>query len=99
MYVVDRRFPTLVAYVAGSDAATGGQLLEGFREWLHERRREGGETSLTWDAQLLHARYPGRTRDELAEDEGSKLVDDLFEALDQFLAARRHVVTVNWLST
>jgi len=97
MYVLDVWFLTLVAYIDGCDAATGGALLRGFRDWLYPSRVGTSKPSLSWPAVLKFARgllaERGPSR-ELTKEEHEQLIDDTFQALDEFLAPRDHVFAI-----
>jgi hypothetical protein len=92
MYVLDGRFLTLVAYINGCDAATGGALLRGFRDWLYPTKVGTSKPSLTWPAVLKFARG---LQGELTQEEHEQLIDDTFGALDEFLASHDHVFTIS----
>ena len=97
MYVLDGRFLTLVAYVDGCDTATGGALLRGFKDWLYATRVGSGQTSVGWPGVLEFARGLYEEREplrELTNEESEQLIDDTFQALDEFLASHDHVFAV-----
>jgi hypothetical protein len=91
MFGIDWRYRSAVAYVQGCDAGTGGQLLKGLNDWMQQRI--GAGRSIAWWGQLVHQRYPelkkeGRRYSDLTRDESECLIDDLFDAVDTFLAER-----------
>ncbi len=96
MYVPDERFLSVVAFVDGCDLATNRELLRGFSDWLYVNGVRSGQTSLHWSAVLEIARGL-RPRSGLTSDQNEQLVQDLFEALDKFLADRKHVFAVSAL--
>ena len=97
MYVLDDRFLTVVAYVDGCDAATHGVLLQNFTDWLYAARVGPGRTSLDWPGVLKVARgldVDRRSYGDLTQQENAQLIDDLFGALDEYLASNEHVFEV-----
>lgn len=89
LYGVDGSFDSIVAFVLGFDAATNGELLSGFREWLIVRVDDGN--NLAWPAlvgRLLAVDCshgdPGGMCTVCGEQGGSKLLG----VLDEFLSTK-----------
>lgn len=75
------------AFVMGADMATGGDTLEGFREWLVVKN-DGGN-NLAWSALVLDLAFPKRSDPESAPGESSDAnriaIEKLFGLIDEFL--------------
>lgn len=91
MWLADERFTTFVAFVDGADAASRGELLAGFPEWL---AAEYGlaDSSYAWWGLIVHRVLPDRIQSrsslgDLDEDESGPLVAELFNCLVAFLSA------------
>jgi hypothetical protein len=98
MYRCDLRSRTVIGFITSSDMATGGELLDGFHEWLFARLGGTGKTSIGWWGQVFYVVFPPSERpdlllNDLTEEETGRYVDSLFDAVDAFLAVRPHVFT------
>jgi hypothetical protein len=87
-----------ISLVKGCNLATAGELLRGFTDWLYVRNGSKPD-SVNWTWYLVESRYPGITRSgrsylDLTDAENAQLVEDLFNALDAFLAERDHVFVI-----
>ncbi|MCA2208793.1 hypothetical protein [Nocardia rosealba] len=85
----------VTCFLNGYDYAarrTGGRGLDGFREWLlanHLRR----ESSLCWSGLVTQIALPARDDEtDLSPEQELRVVEVLFDLLDQFLAERADVV-------
>jgi hypothetical protein len=91
MYGTDGRYPSVVAFLHGCDAMTGGELLRGFEGWLLDRHFGSRDrpVSLGWEGilnKVVRPRSQGFRR--LRRDESARLVDRLASELDAFLEDR-----------
>lgn len=87
-YMLGGTFHCCVAFVAGYDAAWGGGLLTGFREWLILSMKSG--RNLTWDGLVLRSVLPGkRPWEELSAEEDANARKGFAELLEAFFAARQ----------
>jgi hypothetical protein len=80
----------IVPYLLGCDLMSGGQLLNGFAEVLNRRRGGPGTTNYTWEGELM-CNYYGDVRDrksyrDVSQEESDRILGDLFDELDRFLA-------------
>ncbi|MFJ9773448.1 hypothetical protein ACIRVF_19760 [Kitasatospora sp. NPDC101157] len=87
MYTGRVAYGPVASYLGGYDMATGGALLDGFRQWLAVRFRNGG--NLHWSALVADEVFP----DGLPEGEGSPeqerhAVQELLRLLDEFFEQR-----------
>jgi hypothetical protein len=83
MFFSPWRYATACAYVEGWLEATGDvRAVHGFGQWL-------GEPSSAWFGTIARRRYPDRMNACLDFDDeaAAVLLDDLFEALDGYLAS------------
>lgn len=93
MFLPDRKFNTVVAFVEGCDAATRGSLLVGFSNWIHENIL-GYTTNFHWSTVIASKYAPGG----LSETWPAEVVDnasfetsavrELTTQLDRFLGHR-----------
>jgi hypothetical protein len=79
----DWSYSTAVAYLEGWLVATDPALSRAFSAWL-------GEPSIVWEATIALRRYPDLARPyhEFGTEANELLINDLFDALDGFLASR-----------
>jgi hypothetical protein len=88
MYLQDRRFNTLIAFVDGFNLGTGGRLLEDFSQWLQERTF-GYVTNYHWQtivaALALGITPQERWRDLIDEGFDARASDELLNQLKLFL--------------
>jgi hypothetical protein len=89
MYLRSVQYDTAVAFVQGFDAAQGGGLLLGFREWLVVKL--GGGHNLSWPELVLRLEQIGERMSPKrapAGDDGERWVSFLFAVLEAFLSER-----------
>lgn len=89
--VADERFTTFVAFVDGADAASGGELLAGFREQLAVEYGVPG-SSLSWSGLILRHVLPDHIESrtsvgDLNEEESRALNTEAFNRLLVHLAS------------
>jgi hypothetical protein len=91
MYLPDRRFNTLVAFVEGCDLGAEGQLLDGFSNWLQERTF-GYVTNYHWDtivAAIVLGEPPHeRWRSSVDENFDPRASEELLNQLRLFLETK-----------
>lgn len=97
MYLPDDRFPTLVAFLLGADAAAEFAGSREFSTWL-AAQIWGRESSLAWHGQLVERRFgpvrnsgeddARRPYDWLTPEQESDLCADTYEYLERFLLER-----------
>jgi hypothetical protein len=84
--LVDARFGSVVAFVAGCDAATEWALLNEFPSWLDGRY--GVKGSLWWARTVVKRCFPGRGDSrlfEMTDEESAVATEELFDRLDEYL--------------
>ncbi|AGC49076.1 hypothetical protein MYSTI_07804 [Myxococcus stipitatus DSM 14675] len=81
-------YETLVAYVLGFDAATGGGALTGFREWLITRVRDGNNLDWPMLLDMLRAQRAASTV-EAREEREKERVDFLCDSLRAFFEVQQ----------
>ena len=91
MWIADERFTTFVAFVDGADAASRGELLAGFREWLAAEYGWAG-SSYSWCGLIAHRVLPDhvesrRSLGDLDEEKSGPLIAEMFNRLVSFLSA------------
>ena len=90
MYFMVGSYVEVVAFVIGCDAANASHLLHGLNEWLIVRHDRGG--NLFWGARVLSAAFPSEPHmwngSNLTTEQNAKMVDAIFDLLDQFLCER-----------
>lgn len=93
MFVVGSRLAGVESFLDGYDQHAlrhGGPGLQGWREWLVARR--GQDCNHGWHGQVRHIALPGGwERWDLPREEESRVIEVLFELLDEFLAERELV--------
>lgn len=93
MFVVGSKLAGIEGFLDGYDEHArrhGGPGLQGWREWLVARR--GQECSLAWHGQVRLIAYPtAGIRGDLTPEEESRIIEVLFELLDEFLAERERL--------
>lgn len=90
MWLADERFTTFVAFVDGADAASGGELLAGFRESLAAEYGWAG-SSYAWWGLIVERVLPDRVEfrssiGDLGEEESGPLNAEMFDRLVAFLS-------------
>lgn len=88
MYLDQRTYSVVAAFVYGYDSACQGGPLQGFREWLIVRLGNGKYNNLSWFALVLHSAFPDAP-DPQAEVHASAAtethaVDVLFRLVSEF---------------
>jgi len=89
MYICRMEFYTAAAFVDGFNSATGGRLLDGWREWLIVK--VGSGNNLSWHVLFLWFAFPGDHIPEekiVADADQAALIKHLGETLNSFWAAR-----------
>ncbi|WP_240776872.1 hypothetical protein [Nonomuraea basaltis] len=93
MFVGGSRLAGLEGFLDGYDQHArrhGGPGLQGWREWLVARR--GQDCNHGWHGQVRHIALPdGWKKWELTPEEESRVIEVLFELLDEFLAERERL--------
>lgn len=91
MYVSSDRYEVLVAFVCGYNAATGGDLLAGFQQWVVSKITEHPTSNLSWVNWVAEKQAPGMLHKPLSalpEECDEAASNLLFDLLDEFLAER-----------
>lgn len=88
MYLLNRKFTSLVAYIDGMNLVYEGILLEGFREWLIVNNNFGN--NLCWSLIILKSQFPEKSLEEIDNDKDANqiLVRKTFDMLLEFLKYR-----------
>jgi hypothetical protein len=91
MIMVSDRYEVMVAFVSGCNAATEGDLLAGFQEWVAEKVTGHPTASVAWaqliaDSQSTEGKPP--LFSELSGELGTAAMGKLLDLLDEFLALR-----------
>ncbi|GAA4630334.1 hypothetical protein GCM10023196_055270 [Actinoallomurus vinaceus] len=83
-------FATAVAFIQGCDTMSGGEMLDGFRDWLVSAKLGQFENSLVWWALVLHLVEPAGPKDarNLNPEADAAALDLLFALVDEFLDHR-----------
>jgi hypothetical protein len=100
MWVSRESYHSLSDFVAGCDAATGGALLDGFKEWICIRDSRDPRSSIAWVGQIVVSTLcRPRAADQdyygLSDKDDEMLRTALAKYLDEFLSEqdRRFSVT------
>ncbi|KGM13805.1 hypothetical protein N869_09585 [Cellulomonas bogoriensis 69B4 = DSM 16987] len=93
MYVLSDTYVALVSFIAGFDAATEGELLDGFDAWVATASPAAGASSFAWPvvvaSRTWEAILDGRnTIDAMPRTLQQEAKADLMRLLDEFLADR-----------
>ena len=88
MYLLNKKFTSLVAYIDGMNLVYEGSLLEGFREWLIVNSNFGNH--LCWSLIILKSQFPEKSLEEIDNDKDANqiLVRKTFDMLLEFLKYR-----------
>ena len=88
MYLLNRKFTSLVAYIDGMNLVYEGILLEGFREWLIVNNNFGN--NLCWSLIILKSQFPEKSLEEIDNDKDANLIliRKTFDMLLEFLKYR-----------
>jgi len=89
MFGLDGSYYPTAMFVTGLDVGTSGRLLDGFREWLIQRK--GDESSFIWPLLVLEDAFPDagiRHWTSLTESQQQPTTDHLFALLLAFLTER-----------
>ena len=88
MYLLNKKFTSLVAYIDGMNLVYEGILLEGFREWLIVHSNFGN--NLCWSLIILKSQFPEKSLEEIDNDKDANqiLVRKTFDMLLEFLKYR-----------
>ncbi|MEQ4726275.1 hypothetical protein [Nonomuraea sp. B19D2] len=93
MFVGGSRLAGVESFLDGYDQHAirhGGPGLQGWREWLVARR--GQDCNHGWPGQVRHIALPGGWEHwDLPREEESRVIEVLFDLLDEFLAQRELV--------
>jgi len=84
MYITSVTYDVAVAFVQGYDAATGGGLLTGLREWLIVALGDGNNLAWPGLIRMLAGRQPASK----APCDDKALIEFLLSTLDSFLRER-----------
>jgi hypothetical protein len=89
MIMVSDRYEVMVAFVSGCNAATEGDLLAGFQEWVAEKVTGHPTASVAWAQLIADSQSPeGKSPlfSELSGEPGAAATGKLLDLLDEFLA-------------
>jgi hypothetical protein len=94
MYVIGKRLTGLEAFLDGYAQHAlrhGGPGLDGWRDWLVARR--GHDCNHAWHGQVRHIALPdGWDSWDLPPSQEARVIEVLFDLLDEFLAERATAV-------